>query len=143
MPANPTGDLRYYSTSSQAEVSLQNGAVVKHNLGGSAGSVMLAEPRWFYDEPTGTLVINIINVNSSGILSKEGIGTVQMKLGQTEYLRKEYSPATAVKILYTHGPGSGQDYTTAWQNYFENTMKLTCTPGPLTCTKNTVKGTRC
>jgi hypothetical protein len=143
IPANPTGDLRYYSSSSQAEVSLQNGAVVKHNLGGSTGSVMLAEPRWFYDDPTGTgkgtLVINIINVNSTGILSKEGIGTVQMKLGQTEYIRKEYSPATPIQIIYTHGPGSGQDYSTAWQNYFENTMKMSCTTGPLTCTKTGVE----
>lgn len=141
MPDNPTGDLRYDSTSSQDEISLQNGAVVKKNLAvGSTGSSMLAEPRWFFDEQTQTLVINIMNIGSSGPLSREGIGRVQMKLGQTEYLRKDYSPSTqTITIIYTPGPGAGHDYTRAWQNYFENTMKMTCTTGPLTCQKDGVK----
>ena len=141
LPANPTGDLRYYSVPSQMEVSLQNGAVVRANIAGtsSGGSVMLAEPRWFFDEPTATLVINMINVSSTGIMSREGISTVRMKLGETEYRRTVYSPSTTITIRYLPGPGSGQDYTKAWQNYFENTMKMTCATGPLVCTKNGVR----
>ena len=44
------------------------------------GSTMIAEPRWFYDEPTNTMVINLINITSTNIMAKEGIGTVQMSL---------------------------------------------------------------
>ena len=47
---------------------------------------MIAEPRWFYDEPTNTMVINLINITSTNIMAKEGIGTVQMALvGVPEY----------------------------------------------------------
>jgi hypothetical protein len=82
MPNNKTGDLRYHSSSSQAEISLQNGAVVKQDLS-TSGSVMLAEPRWFYDDQTKTMVINLICINSSAYMAHEGIGTVQMELGPT------------------------------------------------------------
>jgi|WetSurMetagenome_2_1015567.scaffolds.fasta_scaffold200640_2 hypothetical protein len=140
MADNPTGDLRYDSTSTEDEISLQNGAVVKRNLAAGSGSSMLAEPRWFFDETTRTLVINVVNIGSTGPMSREGIGRVQMKLGQTDYLRKDYSPSTeTITIIYTPGPGAGRDYTKAWQNYFENTMKMTCATGPLTCTKSGVQ----
>ena len=48
---------------------------------------MLAEPRWFYDGPNTakTMVINLINITSDAIIAKEGIGTVRMKLGETNY----------------------------------------------------------
>lgn len=133
-----TGDLRYQSTASQEEISLQNGAVVKHGIMGS-GSVMLAEPRWFYDDQTNTMVINIIYINSSDTLSRQGIGTVQMELGETPYTKNEYSPlGTTVYIDYTPD-GSTQDYTTAWQNYFENTLKMSCGGvSPMTCSKSGV-----
>ena len=32
-----------------------------------SGSTMLAEPRWFYDEPTKTMVINLINITSDSV----------------------------------------------------------------------------
>jgi hypothetical protein len=38
---------------------------------------MLAELRWFYDSTTNTMVINLINITSTHIMAKEGIGTVQ------------------------------------------------------------------
>jgi hypothetical protein len=83
-------------------------------------------------------VINIINISSTRPMSREGIGTVQMKLGQTEYTRIPFSPQTSIRVVYTKGAGNGQDYTLAWQNYFEKTMGMTCTGGPLICTKNGV-----
>ena len=46
---------------------------------------MIAEPRWFYDDITNTMVINLINITSTSIMAKEGIGTVQMALGETNY----------------------------------------------------------
>ena len=33
---------------------------------------MLAEPRWFYDSQTNTMVINLIAINSSEILALSG-----------------------------------------------------------------------
>ena len=119
MPANKTGEMRYKATTSQEEISLQNGAVVKHDLSAS-GSVMLAEPRWFYDDTTDTMVINIVCINSSTSMSKEGIGTVQMELGSTDYVKM--SPAmNRISVIYN--PDTGQDYSTAWKTYFERTLK--------------------
>ena len=51
------GELRYESISAQTDISLQNGAVVLRPRNQN-GSTMLSEPRWFYDAPTKTLVIN-------------------------------------------------------------------------------------
>jgi hypothetical protein len=136
MPNNKTGDLRYLSSQSQAEISLQNGAVVKRDLAGSTGSVMLAQPRWFYDPNTMTLVINIVTVNSSSLMSREGIGTVQMELGETDY---QYitglGAGTPVRVIYT--PGTGQDYSTAWNGYFTRTLNMNCVgTSPMICNTN-------
>jgi len=142
----PTGDLKYQSSQSQSEISLQNGAVVKRDLSAS-GSVMLAQPRWFYDSYTQTLVINIITVNSSSVMSREGIGTVQMELGQSPdyptdyvYLTSTTTPALSSSTVYvTYTPDSGQDYSTAWEDYFVNTMKMSCSGSPtVTCSHSGV-----
>ncbi|MCK9581655.1 MAG: hypothetical protein M0Q92_14585, partial [Methanoregula sp.] len=79
-----SGDLMYLSDSAGTDVSLQNGAVVKrHRV--EPGSVMLAEPRWFYDGMTKTMVINLINITSDETLSRAGVGTVQMSLGDMQF----------------------------------------------------------
>jgi hypothetical protein len=142
MDNNKTGELLYQASASQTEISLQNGAVVKMDPSVS-GSVMLAQPRWFYDDNTGTMVINIICINSSEYISRAGIGTVQMELGPTDYFKMDYSPGTSpINIVYTP-VSSTHDYTTAWKTYFERSMKMTCAggtwPTPLTCTKTLVK----
>lgn len=131
MPANTTGDLRYRSSASQAEISLENGAVVKRDPSAS-GSLMLAEPRWFYDETTGTMVINVICINTSRYMAREGIGTVQMQLGPTDYIKQDYAMPTGIRIDYT--PDGSSDYQTAWENYFEKTLKMNCGgSSPMTC----------
>ena len=112
-----TGDLRYRSSQSEAEISLQNGAVVKRDYTQSMGSTMLAQPRWYYDAKSngGTLVLNMMAINSSSGMSREGIGTVQMELGETGY--QYISPVSGdVKVVYTYDVG--QDYSKAWDNYF-------------------------
>ena len=77
---------------------------------------MLAEPRWFYDESTKTLVINLINITSDNLMAKEGIGTVRMKLGETTPPATISSPLT---IVYTPGE---QDYSVAWDNFIMKTF---------------------
>jgi hypothetical protein len=128
------GELRFESVSAQTDISLQNGAVVMRPRI-NPGSVMLSEPRWFYDANTitntNTMVINLINITSNNIMAKEGIGTVQMTLGETSYI---YVPnINDIEIVYTPDPGlNGLDYSVAWDNYIRKTFTdqpgLTLTP---------------
>jgi hypothetical protein len=127
-----TGELWYRSDTSQQEISIQNGAVIKRNVLNS-GSVMLAEPRWYYDGQTKTMVIHVICINSSELMSQAGIGTVQMELGETDY---QYYPglSSPVSVIYDPDPKT-PDYSTAWRNYLTNKMEMNCPAGnPLTCT---------
>jgi hypothetical protein len=118
------GELRYESVSAQTDISLQNGAVVMRPRI-NPGSVMLSEPRWFYDVNTNTMVINLVNITSTTILAKEGIGTVQMTLGQTNYNSTPIPAGTSVKVDYT--PDSVQDYSVAWDNYFTKSLNMPMT----------------
>ncbi len=125
--SNPfqSGDLRYESVSAQTDISLQNGAVVMRPRIGQ-GSTMLAEPRWFYDDtiPTKrTMVINLINITSTDLMAKEGIGTVQMTLGDTNYTYVSVSPASN-PVLVKYTPDPLQDYSVAWDNYFAKTLNM-------------------
>jgi len=117
-----SGDLTYSSASTNTEVSLQNGAVVKRQ---NLGSVMLAEPRWFYDGQTKTMVINLVNLTSNGIMATHGIGTIQMALGETRF--DDHVPLNDIYLDYT--PDTNRDYSTAWDNYFQNTLGMTWEPG--------------
>ena len=122
-----SGDLRYSSYSAGTDISLQNGAVVKRPHA-EPGSVMLAEPRWFYDSETKTMVINLVNLTSTGMISKAGVGTVQMALGETQFLKTDTPPLTApVYLEYT--PDPVQDYSIAWNNYFQKTLGMTLISG--------------
>lgn len=116
-----SGDLTYRSASTNTEVSLQNGAVVKRQ---NPGSVMLAEPRWFYDGETKTMVVNLVNLTSNEIMARDGIGTVQMALGETRF--DDHVPLNDIFIDYTYDPD--RDYSTAWDNYFRNSLGMTREP---------------
>jgi hypothetical protein len=116
----PTGDLRYESTGAGSMISLENGAVVLRKLA-QPGSTMLAEPRWFYDAQTNTAVITLIRFNSTGVMGRYGVGTVQMALGETNYTEYDISGGT-VSVHYE--PDTGADYSTAWSNYFTNTLGM-------------------
>ncbi|MDD1702145.1 MAG: hypothetical protein LUQ31_04110 [Methanoregula sp.] len=119
-----SGDLRYESVSAQTGISLENGAVLlrKTTLTGSA---MLAEPRWFYDSTTNTAVIYLIGFNSTEMMSRVGIGTVKMALGETDYTEYEITAGDTVTVHYI--PDTAADYSTAWNNYFANSLKMTDT----------------
>ncbi|HEX3001116.1 MAG TPA: hypothetical protein VHN82_01920 [Methanoregula sp.] len=95
----------------------------------ATGSVMLAEPRWFYDGETKTMVINLVNLTSKDLMAREGIGTVQMALGETRF--DDRIPLNDVYLDYTYDPG--RDYSTAWDNYFQKTLGMTreAAPEPL------------
>jgi len=114
-----SGDLRYSSNSAGTEISLQDGAVVTRPLfqsGSTNGSVMLAQPRWFFDNTTNTMVINLISVNSTSIMSLAGIGTVGTALGVPNYTYASIPAGSSLIIAYI--PDPGHDYSVAWDNYF-------------------------
>ena len=119
-----SGDLRYSSDSSRTDISLQNGAVVMRPHG-APGSSMLAEPRWFYDGQTNTMVISLISINSTDVMSRDGIGTVQMAMSETGYQYTE-GINTAVYLDFTPDPNpvTAQDYRTAWDNYFTRSLDM-------------------
>jgi len=120
------GELRYESVNAQTDISLQNGAVVlrpRINQGTIDGSVMLAEPRWFFDNKTNIMVINLIEFTSETIMSKEGIGTVQMSLRGEPYFNETIVPVNGnITIIYT--PDPTQDYSVAWDNYILKTWNI-------------------
>jgi len=129
------GDLRYTSESSGTDISLQNGAVVMRQHTGS-GSVMLTEPRWFYDGQTNTMVINLISFNSTDAMSITGIGTVQMARGETGY---RYADTFSGDLYLDYTPDATSagalDYGTAWDHYFVDTLgmqNVTSSPAKLT-----------
>ena len=126
-PANPIkfypGDLRYESTDAQTGMSLENGAVVRRMLA-QEGSTMLAEPRWFYDSQTKTGVIYLIGFNTTDAMSRTGIGTVKMALGETNSTEYDLSSSPGDRVYVLYGPGTNANYETAWDNYFKNTLKL-------------------
>jgi hypothetical protein len=120
------GELRYESVSGQTDISLQNGAVVlrpRVKQGSTSGSAMLSQPRWFFDATTNTMVINLINITSTSILAKEGIGTIQMEsVGEPYYNETFVPPGNDVIIVYT--PDATQDYSVAWDNYIWNVWNI-------------------
>jgi hypothetical protein len=120
-----SGDLRYSSNSAGTDISLQNGAVVLRpqvSMGSINGSAMLAQPRWFYDNQTNTLVINLMSFNSTNLMSLAGIGTVGTALGATNYTYVNIPAGTSPTLCVAYTPNPVQDYSVAWDNYFMNTL---------------------
>jgi hypothetical protein len=116
------GELRYQSTDEGMVVAIENGAVIFRQYG-ATGSSMLAEPRWFYDAPTKTSVIYFIGLNSTEMLGETGVGTVQLELAQTNYTQRNGLTGQIISVGYV--PDSDNDYSTAWGNYFTNSLKYT------------------
>jgi hypothetical protein len=116
------GDLRYQSAAAQTDLSLQNGAVMKYQ---PSGAVMLAQPRWYHDTKTNTWVFNLIGINSTGTFSRTGICTARMRLKKPpEYIYVYYlSVSGPIHIVYH--PDPSEDFSTAWDAYFQQQLKMT------------------
>lgn len=118
-PAGKTfypGELRYTSSEGEAVMSIENGAFVRRQKF-TGGSVMAADPRWFMDDDTGTLVINLISVESPVKQYLSGIGDLQMSmLSPPGTTIDDCDPTADVTIRYV--PDSDNDYSVAWDNYF-------------------------
>jgi len=133
------GELRYFSTNDNTFITIENGAVIEKPLA-TNGSFMLADPRWYLDTSSSTLVINLMNLSTgpgtSQLLSETGVGTVSMHL-----LRANMTSATiggvnpSVTITYNPDPKNitPDGYGLAWQTYLNNTNNF---PGGMVCTGN-------
>jgi hypothetical protein len=119
------GSLQYHSPSAGVDIALLNGAVVTRDLV-TPGSAMLAQPRWFYDATTNTMVVNLISVNSSFPIARSGVGTVQMTMKNTNFSVFTIPPGVGSVCVKYHSE-TGQNYDQAWADYFATAMKLSQT----------------
>jgi len=124
------GELRYRSDRGSEVITLENGAVMTRQEG-STGSAMLAEPRWFYDGPTETFVIYIMNISADEPMSKSGMGAVRMSLENTNTQPPVSVPSGgSVRVEYESGsPGN----LVAWENYLSgSSLKMSGSGGTYT-----------
>jgi len=109
------GEIHYDSQDLEATISLENGAVNLIYWDSPNGSVMLSDPRWFYDEQTKTFVMSIIRINASDSLTQTGIGSVRMKIiDENQFI---YNVTTS-SVRITYDPDPVNNYKIAWKNYF-------------------------
>jgi hypothetical protein len=101
-------------------ITLENGAVMTRQEG-TAGSAMLAEPRWFYDNSTGTFVIYIMKIITDEPMARSGMATVRMRLLETAPMDPIPDPGT-VTVRYND---PSEEYSTAWKNYLTSTVGMT------------------
>ena len=124
------GNIHYLDDSQGAYVELLNGAVVQR-YNGQVGSVMISDPRWYYDPGQNILVIPWINITSDVAYSTSGISTVQMAITDLPIEYTVYNPGT-VDISYGQDPAhhySDDIYRIAWSNYLTgNKYGMTRTP---------------
>lgn len=124
------GQLQYESVSAQQVIAIENGAVITRMMY-QTGSAMLAEPRWFRDtDPiTGktTTVVYLIGINSTDMMSRTGVGTVQLQLAETNYT--EISTPTLVNPIWVdYTPDPANDFSDAWRNYITRSLDGVETP---------------
>ena len=128
------GELRYFSTNDNTVISLENGAVIEKPLAVN-GSFMLANPRWYLDGSTDTLVINLMNLSTTPgttqILSETGVGTVRMRLSNIRMVMDTVNGGSSVNITYValnNQTIMPDGYGVAWKAYLTdpNNLGMTC-----------------
>lgn len=130
------GSLEFVSDEGTAVFSVSNGAVVKRQQDQS-GSVMVSDPRWFYDETEDTLVVFMTSLNSTHAMSLGGIGTIQMAMLTPPLVYDfDYSGTREVAIEYTYDPND--DYRRAWNSYLTSDSTVGLVEGPSNVYKKTV-----
>lgn len=111
---NP-GEIQYISDEGTAVLTLMNGAVMKRaRLQG--GSVMVAEPRWFFADDEKTLVMYLMTINADKKYYETGVGTVQMSM-KTPPVTTDVTYGGPTLITVTYAPDPDDEYSVAWRNY--------------------------
>jgi len=114
------GALIYRSDRSTEVITLENGAVITRQEN-AAGSAMLAEPRWFYDEAAETFVIYIMNITTDEAMARSGVATVRMSL---EEVVTYVSASPGEEITVEYGSDPGNDNSVAWGNYLTGDLDM-------------------
>jgi len=109
------GSLKFVSDQGTGVVSVANGAVVKRQQDQN-GSVMVSDPRWFYDETEDTLVIFMTSLDSPHTMSLGGIGTIQMAM-LTAPVIHDYDYIGTREVVINYGNAADNDFSRAWANY--------------------------
>ncbi|MDO8842430.1 hypothetical protein [Methanocalculus sp.] len=115
------GKIRYVADIDRTHITIENGAVLTRP-GTAPGSALLAEPRWYYDDPERVLILSFIEVRTESPRSLAGVGRIEMKSIST--VTTEYTiPDGLVFIRYI--PDPDDDYSVAWGNYMKGRLSLT------------------
>lgn len=119
------GELKFQTDTQDVIIALQNGAVVKWQVGGSTGgSTMLSQPRWYFDESTATLVITLVKIDANSYKVNTGIGTVMMRIDASDTpIDESYPGLSTINVTYS----DTGDYRSAWRNYFNEKFGSTTT----------------
>jgi len=115
------GALVYRSDRGTEVITLENGAVMTRQAD-ATGSAMLAEPRWFYDGPTKTFVVYLMNITADERMAKSGMATVRMSLASTTIHEPTDNAGGTVTVEYT--PDADNKLSVAWENYLTGSLKM-------------------
>ncbi|HOS67908.1 MAG TPA: hypothetical protein PLI54_08210 [Methanoculleus sp.] len=126
IPFSP-GTLVYRSDRGTEVITLENGAVMTRQAD-ATGSAMLAEPRWFYDGPTKTFVVYLMNITADERMAKSGMATVRMSLASTN--SQQYDPVGDITVQYDKDVHN--DLSVAWENYLTGSLKMSGSDGTYT-----------
>ena len=123
------GALVYRSDRGTEVITLENGAVMTRQAD-ATGSAMLAEPRWFYDGPTKTFVVYLMNITADERMAKSGMATVRMSLASTTIHEPTDNAGGTVTVEYT--PDADNKLSVAWENYLTGSLKMSGSDGTYT-----------
>ncbi len=113
------GEIRYTSGEGSAVFTLENGAVISREKF-QPGSAMAAEPRWYFDDSTDTLVVLLTKITADRDYSLQSIGNVQMSMlsePATTDMNYDASGLPPYDVIVTYYPDSKNNLETAWRNY--------------------------
>lgn len=123
LPAYETGQIRYVSDLDSTRIAIENGAVFTRPEHG-IGSAMLAEPRWYYDDSQGMLILSFIMISTGSERSLAGVGRIEMKSDPVGKITTEYDVAPgSIEIRYV-ALSPDHDYLVAWGNYMTGRLGM-------------------
>ena len=117
----PVGALVYRSDRGTEVITLENGAVITRQED-AAGSAMLAEPRWFYDETTKTFAVYIMNITTDEAMARSGVATVRMSLEGVVTNVSSSPGGEEITVIYESD--TSNDNSVAWGNYLTGSLGM-------------------
>jgi hypothetical protein len=85
---------------------------------------MIAEPRWYYDNSSNTLILSFIKVQTERERALAGVGRIEMKSDPEKKITTGYD-AVPGSIEIHYSPLSPEhDYSVAWENYLTRRLRM-------------------